>query len=139
MAVLIRFTLSKSDPLSVLGTGWQKSDWSLHIMSAKILYKYFNKNSILLLQRRYISTTSRINAKWYPDTEFMRTFDGPVMYPDHITSKLKPPLWSNNIRPKEMKIHNMTINFGPAHPAAHGVMRLILLLDGEVTDENNTV
>ena len=29
------------------------------------------------------------------------------------------------------KIKNFTINFGPQHPAAHGVLRLLLELDGE--------
>ncbi len=33
---------------------------------------------------------------------------------------------------EEVKIKNMTINFGPQHPAAHGVLRLILEMDGEV-------
>jgi NADH dehydrogenase I D subunit len=30
------------------------------------------------------------------------------------------------------QIKNFTINFGPQHPAAHGVLRLVLNLDGEV-------
>ena len=29
---------------------------------------------------------------------------------------------------------NFTINFGPQHPAAHGVLRLVLELDGEIVD-----
>ncbi|MBF0469981.1 MAG: NADH-quinone oxidoreductase subunit D [Gammaproteobacteria bacterium] len=32
------------------------------------------------------------------------------------------------------QIHNYTINFGPQHPAAHGVLRLILEMDGEVIE-----
>jgi len=32
------------------------------------------------------------------------------------------------------EIHNMTMNFGPQHPAAHGVLRLILEMDGEVIE-----
>ena len=32
------------------------------------------------------------------------------------------------------KIKNFTINFGPQHPAAHGVLRLILELHGEVVE-----
>ncbi len=31
-------------------------------------------------------------------------------------------------------IKNMTLNFGPQHPAAHGVLRLVLEMDGEVVD-----
>ena len=30
------------------------------------------------------------------------------------------------------EIRNYTINFGPQHPSAHGVLRLVLELDGEV-------
>jgi NADH-quinone oxidoreductase subunit D len=32
----------------------------------------------------------------------------------------------------EHNLRNFTINFGPQHPAAHGVLRLVLELDGEV-------
>ncbi len=32
----------------------------------------------------------------------------------------------------QVDLKNMTINFGPQHPAAHGVLRLILEMDGEV-------
>jgi len=32
----------------------------------------------------------------------------------------------------EVDVRNFTINFGPQHPAAHGVLRLVLELDGEV-------
>lgn len=34
----------------------------------------------------------------------------------------------------ETAVRNFTINFGPQHPAAHGVLRLVLELDGEVVD-----
>ena len=34
----------------------------------------------------------------------------------------------------EKQIKNMMLNFGPQHPAAHGVLRLVLELDGEIVD-----
>ena len=34
----------------------------------------------------------------------------------------------------EHKIRNFNINFGPQHPAAHGVLRLVLELDGEIVE-----
>ena len=35
---------------------------------------------------------------------------------------------------KVLEVDNHTINFGPQHPAAHGVLRLILEMDGEVVE-----
>ncbi|MCF4098583.1 NADH-quinone oxidoreductase subunit D [Maritalea mediterranea] len=34
----------------------------------------------------------------------------------------------------EAQLRNFNINFGPQHPAAHGVLRLVLELDGEVVE-----
>ncbi len=35
---------------------------------------------------------------------------------------------------KQNELKSLTLNFGPQHPAAHGVLRLILELDGEVIE-----
>ena len=35
---------------------------------------------------------------------------------------------------KEVEINSTTLNFGPQHPAAHGVLRLVVELDGEVVE-----
>jgi NADH-quinone oxidoreductase subunit D len=34
----------------------------------------------------------------------------------------------------EHNVRNFTINFGPEHPSAHGVLRLVLELDGEIVE-----
>ncbi len=41
---------------------------------------------------------------------------------------------STDFESGEQKIRNFNINFGPQHPAAHGVLRLVLELDGEVVE-----
>src|SRR5215469_18161746 len=37
-------------------------------------------------------------------------------------------------QPGETPVRKFNINFGPQHPAAHGVLRLVLELDGEVVE-----
>ena len=37
-------------------------------------------------------------------------------------------------RTGEQRIRNFNMNFGPQHPAAHGVLRLVLELDGEIIE-----
>ena len=41
---------------------------------------------------------------------------------------------STDAQTGEQKIRNFNINFGPQHPAAHGVLRLVLELDGEIVE-----
>ncbi|MFT3689799.1 NADH-quinone oxidoreductase subunit D [Paenirhodobacter sp.] len=41
---------------------------------------------------------------------------------------------SDDILTGEQQIRNFNINFGPQHPAAHGVLRLVLELDGEIVE-----
>jgi len=44
-----------------------------------------------------------------------------------------PPL-DPTLVSEDVKIQNYMINFGPQHPAAHGVLRLVMELDGEVVE-----
>ena len=37
----------------------------------------------------------------------------------------------------EEKVRNFSINFGPQHPAAHGVLRMVLELDGEIVERKD--
>jgi NADH-quinone oxidoreductase subunit D len=37
----------------------------------------------------------------------------------------------------EVEIKNLTMNFGPQHPAAHGVLRLVLEMDGEIVERSD--
>lgn len=42
-------------------------------------------------------------------------------------------MFTGKVAPTEKQVKNLTLNFGPQHPAAHGVLRLVLELDGEVS------
>ena len=54
---------------------------------------------------------------------------GPFMGTSSTTPEQSKPSTS-----KVLEVDNHTINFGPQHPAAHGVLRLILEMDGEVVE-----
>uniref|UniRef100_A0A1B6C2M5 Complex I-49kD n=1 Tax=Clastoptera arizonana TaxID=38151 RepID=A0A1B6C2M5_9HEMI len=79
----------------------------------------------------YQGNLNRYASKWWPDSEFMQDISHPVLYPDETNSHWKVDAWHNKLVLPEKKVKNLTLNFGPQHPAAHGVLRLVLELDGE--------
>uniref|UniRef100_A0A8C6PTA1 NADH dehydrogenase [ubiquinone] iron-sulfur protein 2, mitochondrial n=1 Tax=Nothobranchius furzeri TaxID=105023 RepID=A0A8C6PTA1_NOTFU len=60
----------------------------------------------------------------------MEQFAGARMYPTAY-KKWTPPPWNDKDPPVEKEVSTLTINFGPQHPAAHGVLRLVMELSGE--------
>jgi NADH dehydrogenase (ubiquinone) Fe-S protein 2 len=66
-----------------------------------------------------------------PDKEFYEKYQQPVLYPNEEISKWKLPPLNQRSQTVEKKVQNIIVNFGPQHPAAHGVLRLVLTLDGE--------
>ncbi|CAB3368873.1 Hypothetical predicted protein [Cloeon dipterum] len=112
-------------------------------MAASVLHAVLRKSAAnlptggkLLLQNGgslYVANKQQTRGakKWFPDLEFVKQYEGAVMYPDEVTSKWKLVPY-NLVKPNiEKKVKNITLNFGPQHPAAHGVLRLVLELDGE--------
>uniref|UniRef100_A0A8I6ABR8 NADH dehydrogenase [ubiquinone] iron-sulfur protein 2, mitochondrial n=1 Tax=Rattus norvegicus TaxID=10116 RepID=A0A8I6ABR8_RAT len=81
---------------------------------------------------RLPSQPSRGARRWQPDIEWAEQFSGAVMYPSKETAHWKPPPWNDVDVLKEKVVTNVTLNFGPQHPAAHGVLRLVLELSGEM-------
>ncbi len=65
----------------------------------------------------------RLNQE-FREFDFLSPWEGPPLPGDE---KAKPGSTEQNLR-------NFSINFGPQHPAAHGVLRLVLELDGEVVE-----
>ena len=54
--------------------------------------------------------------------------------PDKYNPQLMPH--TGRLPEVEKFVRNMQLNFGPQHPAAHGVLRLVLQLDGEVSSRD---
>ncbi|XP_077266353.1 NADH dehydrogenase (ubiquinone) 49 kDa subunit [Temnothorax americanus] len=112
-------------------------------MAARVLGSVLRKNAgffgagRLLAPNNAPAITNVQNRKghqWNPDKEFFEQFERPVAY---ATEKLDwtPPHHESALAVgpmAEQTIQNIKLNFGPQHPAAHGVLRLILELDGEV-------
>ncbi|KAM7028927.1 LOW QUALITY PROTEIN: NADH dehydrogenase [ubiquinone] iron-sulfur protein 2, mitochondrial-like [Acridotheres tristis] len=71
------------------------------------------------------------SRQWQPDMEWAQQFAGAIMYPSKATEKWVPPPWNDKDPVAHKKVASLTINFGPQHPAAHGVLRLVMELSGE--------
>ncbi|PAV69865.1 hypothetical protein WR25_26085 isoform A [Diploscapter pachys] len=89
---------------------------------------------------------------WFPDAKFERQYKpstlGMVWSPGTASAQYKDDLGISKLEKwvaesprrddqasgkyREARYENMMLNFGPQHPAAHGVLRLMLELEGEV-------
>jgi NADH dehydrogenase (ubiquinone) Fe-S protein 2 len=69
--------------------------------------------------------------RWTPDINWLKQFDTPVLYTEkHIKHGVEKFDEKQQLLEKDVK--NLFLNFGPQHPAAHGVLRLVLELEGEM-------
>ncbi|RUS72312.1 hypothetical protein EGW08_019920 [Elysia chlorotica] len=66
---------------------------------------------------------------WMPDAEYMEPYKKPYFYPPETEWELPP--YNRRLMETERQVENIKMNFGPQHPAAHGVLRLVLTLEGE--------
>ncbi len=55
-----------------------------------------------------------------------------IILRDDIPDTMRPLTPAGDDRVKTVEIDSHSLNFGPQHPAAHGVLRLVLEMDGEV-------
>lgn len=81
-------------------------------------------------------------AAWYPDAKFVEAFNVPYLWPDNEplpTENYHLMSYNGLLAPVERTVSNVVLNFGPQHPAAHGVLRLVLELDGEVSMQFNCI
>ncbi|KAB7493863.1 NADH dehydrogenase [ubiquinone] iron-sulfur protein 2, mitochondrial [Armadillidium nasatum] len=100
---------------------------------AKLARNVITSNPRFLKRPSYCLIRHQHETTWYPDKQHWENFKKPVLVcPDHTDPQMTP--WrgkKENYPDFEKKFQNIVLNFGPQHPAAHGVLRLVLELDGE--------
>ncbi|KAI3383744.1 hypothetical protein SNEBB_002907 [Seison nebaliae] len=92
---------------------------------------------MLNITRRILSFTktekifSR-NARYWPEAEETDHLFRPMLIsPEQEKFLKKAPANDKLLEPEDVRFENMVVNFGPQHPAAHGVLRMILEVNGE--------
>ena len=60
-----------------------------------------------------------------------------IVLREDIPDTMQPDTTEGEARIKTVEIDSHSLNFGPQHPAAHGVLRLVLEMDGEVVARAN--
>ncbi|KAM7537298.1 hypothetical protein Aperf_G00000059616 [Anoplocephala perfoliata] len=100
------------------------------MLSSKILSRFITSN--VCSKGVFLASAQRaFSTRWMPNKEFV----------DAQTSLYKTPM--EKVDPEYVKRRNMfdvrhyevqsiQLNFGPQHPAAHGVLRMVMELDGEI-------
>lgn len=78
------------------------------------------------------SQQQRDGHQWAPDKEYIQEWykECKVLYSD-TPQEWEPPPTYRDQEVRQPGLKNIAVNFGPQHPAAHGVLRLIVELAGE--------
>ena len=78
------------------------------------------------------SQQQRDGHQWAPDKEYIQEWykECKVLYSDSPQEWEPPPTYRDQ-EVRQPGLKNIAVNFGPQHPAAHGVLRLIVELAGE--------
>ncbi|XP_072284762.1 NADH dehydrogenase [ubiquinone] iron-sulfur protein 2, mitochondrial [Pyxicephalus adspersus] len=86
-----------------------------------------------VLAGRWLRLSQPVREKqWQPDVEYMKPYSQAYLYPTPEEEKKMPLVpWHDKDPYAQKDVSTLTINFGPQHPAAHGVLRLVMELSGE--------